>query len=83
MGDKDQVRETMEGVKNNVSQISDDIRNRASRMASDLNDRATEYYDDASTWMQANYGKVLVAVGVIAAVGVAGYFITRSDKDAA
>lgn len=71
----------MQGVRDNVERISTDMRERASQMATDFSERASEYYDEATDWLSKNYGKALMAVGVFAAVGIAGYYIaTRNQR---
>ena len=49
-------------------------------MASDASEKAKYYYGDANDWLQANYGKALVAVGILAAAGMFGYFLARRGR---
>lgn len=51
------------------------------RLASDTAQAATETYNKASNWLQQNYGKTLGVVGALAAAGVIGYFIGRSNMN--
>lgn len=69
------------GTKEKLEHIRDDLKSRANRMAHDASDRAVDYYDEATDWMSNNYGRVLTAVGVVAAVGIAGYFIFRKRDE--
>jgi ElaB/YqjD/DUF883 family membrane-anchored ribosome-binding protein len=72
--------DSMQGVKDNVERLTDEFRDRAGRIAGDVRERATEYYDEATDWLQENYGKTLMVVGVLAAVGLAGYFLARNNR---
>lgn len=63
-----------------ISRLSGDIRSRASSMANEFSDRAGRYYDDANVWLQQNRSKALLAVGVLAAAGIVGYFLARGRR---
>lgn len=71
----------MSELRDSVQHITEELRNRVGRSATDLSDRAKDYYDDASTFIQQNYGKVLTVVGVLAAVGFVGYWIANRDRE--
>jgi hypothetical protein len=64
----------------NVQHLSQEIRDRASGVASDVSDRAKTYYYDAGGWMQQNYGKALIGVGVLAVAGLFGFFLSRRNR---
>jgi hypothetical protein len=73
----------MDNAENKSAPLTDELRDRAEQLASDFTERATEYYDEAQTWLSENQSKVLVAVGVLAAVGIAGYWVAKKDHSLA
>ena len=79
---KDTPTDSFSAAKDNVSRITDDLRDRAGRMAHDAGNRATDVYDDASLWLQQNYSKALLVVGVLATAGVVGFLLARKGKRA-
>lgn len=82
MGDRDKqnLRDAASDVRNNVEDITGDLRERANKLAGDFSERATQYYGEATDWLGQNYGRALMAVGLIAAVGIAGYMVARSSR---
>jgi ElaB/YqjD/DUF883 family membrane-anchored ribosome-binding protein len=77
----EEIRETASQAKENIEQITEDFRQRANRLAREAGARASDAYDDASEWLQDNYGKAAVAASVLAAVGALGYFIARRQEN--
>ncbi len=77
---RDTIDESVEDVRSNVQHLTQDIRHRAETMAQGLSERAAEYYEDAQEWMNENSTRVLAVVGILAAVGVAGYLLARGSS---
>jgi ElaB/YqjD/DUF883 family membrane-anchored ribosome-binding protein len=77
---RDSIDESVEDVRSNVQHLTQDIRHRAETMAQGLSERAGEYYEDAQEWMNENSTRVFAVVGILAAVGVAGYLLARGSS---
>lgn len=73
--------ESRETHRGKVEPISEEFRGQASSLAEDIGIKMKEYYEDASTWLQQNYGKTLLVVGILAAAGLTGYFLARNPKE--
>ncbi len=67
-------------MENEFQSLSDDLRERAGQLAKDFSERATGYYDEAQDWLDKNSSRVLPLVGVVAAVGLAGYLVARGTR---
>lgn len=76
---RDTIDESVEEVRSNVQHLTQDIRHRAEAMAQGLSERAGDYYEEAQEWMNENSTRVLAVVGILAAVGVAGYLLARGS----
>lgn len=69
----DTMRETAE-------QISSEIGDKTRRLAKDTSPPLGEFYDQASIWVQDNYGKTLSIIGVLGAVGMIGYMLGKNSN---
>jgi hypothetical protein len=76
------AKETMtEGFQNTMHTATDKIsqvRSQAAGIADEATDMASEFYNNASTWLNSNTGRVVAGVAIVSAVGVFGYFIGRN-----
>ena len=68
-------------IKENVESLAQDIRQKAGKVADSARERTSEYYDTASSWMRNNYGKALIAAGILAVAGVTTYFFMKKRRD--
>lgn len=64
-----------------VEPINDELRERTSSIAEDVENKMKIYFDEATDWLQQNYGKTLMAVGLLTAAGLTGYFIARGQRE--
>lgn len=67
------------GRSSNVSRVMGDVRERAKQYAEDMQLQAR--YDEARFWMREHRSTLLIALGVIASAGVAGYFFSKRRRD--
>jgi hypothetical protein len=68
-------------IKENVEHLAENIRHRAEKIATSAGSHASDYYDTANTWMRKNYGKTILAVGVLAVTGIAAYMFMKKRRD--
>ncbi len=75
------TRRVSEEFRSRADRIADQYGQKAREMASQFNKHAGPYYSEARDWMSNNYGKALVAVGILGAIGIAGYLIARNRNE--
>ncbi len=75
-----QLHPVPEAIKESAERLSAEVGTSAKEMAERTAHAASDYYQRGSQWLQANYGKTLGVVGLVAAAGVLGYFFGRNQK---
>jgi hypothetical protein len=76
-----QVLDITDSLRDRAEQTGSDLSSKAKDLAKNTADAAGEYYGKASSWLGQNYGKTLGVAGVVAAAGVAWYFISRKNSN--
>ncbi len=69
---KDFREELPENVKDGMKKATD--------IADQASDVASEFYENATTWLNSNYGRVITGVAIVSAIGVFGYFLGRKSS---
>jgi ElaB/YqjD/DUF883 family membrane-anchored ribosome-binding protein len=70
-----------ESTRESAEHMASDLKNKTKNLANNASESVSQYYDQASSWMQQNYGKTIGMVGAFVAAGVIGYLIgKRNDR---
>ncbi|OFZ82201.1 MAG: hypothetical protein A3K03_09390 [Bdellovibrionales bacterium RIFOXYD1_FULL_44_7] len=76
----EEISQIKQEMRQNVENLADELRRRSESASKVFGKKTRHYYSDASSWIKQNYGKTLVAVGVLAVAGATAYFLTKKDR---
>ena len=76
-----QARENIRDAREKVSRVASDVKDRASRMASNMSERMGPTYNDASEWVQDNYGKTFAFACLVIGAGAIGFLLGRRGSE--
>lgn len=70
----------LDQIGSKVESITSNVRNKASQLTDKASDLYTEAKDAAPAWLSDNSSKILMGVGALAVLGVAGYFVAKAVR---
>lgn len=80
MSSQSQQSGTFRDARDRFTREGREMRSRAQDVMSDASETASELYDQASQWMQENYGKTAAVFGLVAIAGITGYLLGRNAR---
>lgn len=72
------VREASDRFSRDSKEFAQHARTQAENVMQDASQAASAFYDQASGWVQENYGKTIAVVTVLAAVGIVGFMLGKN-----